>query len=235
MKTKMNWREEIPTLRKYIEEDKMTYSEVAKIYNCTIYKITSVCYRYNIKYHYPANKPWSEEEIEIVRDSLEKGLSYKEIAEKIPGRTYHSVAYFLNEYKKKYDLHGTGEKYQEFKTILSTNKDKIIQMRLDGYDNKEISKHFGISLSSVFQFFTENKIEYPTSDELADRGIFRTKGGLIKTDLTKEKLQDRYYTIYEVADILKVHHNTIRRAIKSGRLKAERIGTTWRISKTELK
>lgn len=52
---------------------------------------------------------------------------------------------------------------------------------------------------------------------------------------TKEKLQDRYYTIYEVADILKVHHNTIRRAIKSGRLKAERIGTTWRISKTELK
>lgn len=51
---------------------------------------------------------------------------------------------------------------------------------------------------------------------------------------TKVKLQDQYYTIYEVADILKVHHNTIRRAIKDGRLKAERIGKTWRIKKDEI-
>lgn len=51
---------------------------------------------------------------------------------------------------------------------------------------------------------------------------------------TSQKLQDSYYSIYEVADILKVHHNTIRRAIKSNRLKAERIGYQWRIPKSEI-
>lgn len=31
---------------------------------------------------------------------------------------------------------------------------------------------------------------------------------------TADILDDKFYTIYEVADILKVHHTTIRRAIK---------------------
>lgn len=47
------------------------------------------------------------------------------------------------------------------------------------------------------------------------------------------KLQDDYYTIYEVADVLKVHHNTIRRAIKRGEMKAIRIGKEWRIKKDD--
>lgn len=51
---------------------------------------------------------------------------------------------------------------------------------------------------------------------------------------TTQKLQDSYYSIYEVADILKVHHNTIRKAIKEKRIKAERIGYQWRIPKSEI-
>ena len=51
---------------------------------------------------------------------------------------------------------------------------------------------------------------------------------------TTQKLQDSNYTIYEVADILKVHHNTIRKAIKENRIKAERIGYQWRIPKSEI-
>ena len=51
---------------------------------------------------------------------------------------------------------------------------------------------------------------------------------------TTQKLQDSYYSIYEVADILKVHHNTIRKAIKENRIKAERIGYQWRIQKSEI-
>ena len=43
---------------------------------------------------------------------------------------------------------------------------------------------------------------------------------------TTQKLQDSYYSIYEVADILKVHHNTM--------IKAERIGYQWRIPKSEI-
>ena len=54
---------------------------------------------------------------------------------------------------------------------------------------------------------------------------------LLKTD---QKLQDQFYTIYEVADILKVHHTTIRRAIKDNRLKASKIGTKWLIKKQDI-
>lgn len=46
-------------------------------------------------------------------------------------------------------------------------------------------------------------------------------------------LNDEYYTIYELAEILKVHHNTIRRAIKRGDIKAFKIGTEWRINKKD--
>ena len=43
-----------------------------------------------------------------------------------------------------------------------------------------------------------------------------------------------YYTIYETADLLKLHHNTIRRGIKSGAIPAVQIGRQWRIKKADL-
>lgn len=48
---------------------------------------------------------------------------------------------------------------------------------------------------------------------------------------TDTPLTDQFYTIYEVADILKVHHTTIRRAIREHRLQATKIGTKWLIKK----
>jgi excisionase family DNA binding protein len=51
---------------------------------------------------------------------------------------------------------------------------------------------------------------------------------------TTEQLQDDFYTINEVADKLKVHHTTIRRAIKDNRLKAFKIGTKWLIKKEDI-
>ena len=55
-------------------------------------------------------------------------------------------------------------------------------------------------------------------------------------DLHTEKiLNDDYYTIYEVADLLKVHHTTIRRVIKEKRLKAFKIGTKWLIKADDIK
>lgn len=51
---------------------------------------------------------------------------------------------------------------------------------------------------------------------------------------TDKKLKDQYYTIYEVAEILKVHHTTIRRAIREDRLPAIKIGTEWRIKKEDI-
>lgn len=51
---------------------------------------------------------------------------------------------------------------------------------------------------------------------------------------TTKILNDEYYTIYEVADLLKVHHTTIRRAIKEKRLKAHRIGKKWFINRADI-
>jgi len=53
----------------------------------------------------------------------------------------------------------------------------------------------------------------------------------LKTD---QKLQDQFYTIYETANILKVHHTTIRRAIREHRLNATKIGTKWLIRKQDI-
>ena len=52
---------------------------------------------------------------------------------------------------------------------------------------------------------------------------------------TSQILNDEYYTIYEVADLLKVHHTTIRRAIKEKRLNAFKIGTKWLIKAKDIK
>lgn len=47
-------------------------------------------------------------------------------------------------------------------------------------------------------------------------------------------LTDEYYTPQEVAELLKLHYNTIRRMIKQGELPAEKIGRQWRIRKADL-
>jgi excisionase family DNA binding protein len=47
-------------------------------------------------------------------------------------------------------------------------------------------------------------------------------------------LDDEFYTINEVADILKVHHTTIRRAIKDDRLKAFKFGKKWLIKSKDI-
>lgn len=47
-------------------------------------------------------------------------------------------------------------------------------------------------------------------------------------------LKKPYYSIYEAADVLRVHERTIRNHIKSGDLKAGKIGRQWRISREAL-
>lgn len=55
-----------------------------------------------------------------------------------------------------------------------------------------------------------------------------------KSLTTTQILNDDYYTIPQVADILKLHHTTIRRAIKNNRLKAFRIGKKWLIKREDI-
>ncbi len=47
-------------------------------------------------------------------------------------------------------------------------------------------------------------------------------------------MTEDYFTIDGFAEILKVHPNTIRRAIKSGRIVAFKVGKVYRISRYEI-
>lgn len=51
-------------------------------------------------------------------------------------------------------------------------------------------------------------------------------------------MENDFLTIKEFADKIKVHHHTVRRAIKSGRICAFKVGagkrSTYRIAKTEI-
>jgi len=47
-------------------------------------------------------------------------------------------------------------------------------------------------------------------------------------------MEQRAFSLKEVADILNVHSETVRRLIKAGKLKAAKIGKDYRISKPEL-
>ncbi|NMS90682.1 helix-turn-helix domain-containing protein [Clostridioides difficile] len=47
-------------------------------------------------------------------------------------------------------------------------------------------------------------------------------------------MDEKFYTIDQVAEILEMHHKTIRKFIKDEKLKANKAGKQWRISKEDL-
>ncbi len=56
--------------------------------------------------------------------------------------------------------------------------------------------------------------------------------------MTNNNLNKNFLNVYEFANYIGVHHNTIRKGIKKGHITAFRIGTgpksPWRIPKTEV-
>ncbi|MFL0251455.1 helix-turn-helix domain-containing protein [Clostridium neuense] len=47
-------------------------------------------------------------------------------------------------------------------------------------------------------------------------------------------MEEKFYTINEVAELLDMHHKTIRKFITEGSLKANKLGKQWRISEHDL-
>lgn len=58
-----------------------------------------------------------------------------------------------------------------------------------------------------------------------------------KRELLRKYLEelDKFYTLNEVADILRVSRRTIYRYIKMGKLKAVKVHGQWRVSSEEIK
>lgn len=201
MKNKTNWKKELPTLRKYIEEDKMTYEEVANIYGLERSTIEDACKRYNVQYSYKATKPWTEEEIRIVKQGLNDGKTYQEIAESLEGRTKNGVKNFYQTYKTDLNLinpnsptlHVTREKEIE-----------VVDLLLKGYTFPEIISKTKLKYDSIKKIKIRNKIIPPSKEELMYLGIFySSKGKRIETGLTKniflKHLNDDKMTVSEIA------------------------------------
>lgn len=53
--------------------------------------------------------------------------------------------------------------------------------------------------------------------------------------MTEDFLEETYYTIQEIADLLKVSSRTVRNWINEGKLEALRFGREFRIPETALK
>lgn len=47
-------------------------------------------------------------------------------------------------------------------------------------------------------------------------------------------MEEKFYTIDQIADILGMHHKTIRKFITEGKLRANKVGKQWRISGHDL-
>jgi len=45
---------------------------------------------------------------------------------------------------------------------------------------------------------------------------------------------NKYYSVDEIAELLKIHPKTIQRYIREGRLKANKVGKSWRVSGHDL-
>jgi len=57
----------------------------------------------------------------------------------------------------------------------------------------------------------------------------------MKTTLSRDHAMEQYYTVKEIAEMLKVTMKTIYRIIEAGELPAARVGKSLRISETNLK
>lgn len=61
-----------------------------------------------------------------------------------------------------------------------------------------------------------------------------TKSQTAQTTPNKRRNDKDFFSIYETAELLGLHHNTVRRMIKSGELPAHQFGRTWRINRADL-
>ena len=52
--------------------------------------------------------------------------------------------------------------------------------------------------------------------------------------ITQRLEAGRIYSIYEVSELLGLHHNTVRTMIKRGELPAKKLGLNWRIKGADL-
>lgn len=185
---KREWTEDdIKNLRQLLEVEKKSAKEVSDIFGVSRDRIYRICYKHSIKITRQVINKWNDDEISIVKKSLLLGESYKEISNKLPGRSESAVKTLCTRYKRKYNLIKSSD-------ITKNDINTIKELILKGYPDKRVSEITGFSKNTVKRIKAENKINQPLMKELEDKGIFyiRNVGGkseIKETGLTKKTLK----------------------------------------------
>lgn len=73
------------------------------------------------------------------------------------------------------------------------------------------------------------------SESIKKKGSDNLQTRPYKKIFLKDKLEKPIYSVQEVADLLNVHYNTIKNAIRTGRIKASKYGNYWTITPEAIK
>jgi transposase-like protein len=184
MKNKVNWKKELPTLRKYLEEDKMTYKEVAKKFNTTEMQVAQACRTYNVTYVSSRSHRWTQDEITNLKKYLEEGLTYNEISEKM-GMSRSVISAFT--VRNKFNYKNTTRRI-DYKS-LNDNIELVNRVKYlvnHGVSKIDIKVELNITDKEIESIIETNNIVAPTFLDLVSRGIYNGR----ETGLTKDTLYD---------------------------------------------
>ena len=184
MRKRINWKDNQEILRKYLEEDLMTYKEVAKIFNTSEMQIAQACRTYNIKYVSSRSHRWTKDEINNLKEYLKIGLNYNEISEKL-GMSVSIISAFVN--RNRFDYKNATRRI-DYKS-LNNNEDLVNKVKYlidHGIPKRDIKKDLNITDLEIESIIKTNNIIAPSFTNLVSRGIYNGR----ETGLTKDVLYE---------------------------------------------
>ncbi|MFX1499361.1 MAG: helix-turn-helix domain-containing protein [Promethearchaeota archaeon] len=118
-------------------------------------------------------------------------------------------------------------------TISIREHERIVKRILDKLRSKLIDLHEHMPEGSKNSLGEDiGGIPYIDSVEFEEHILKLYKYGLLMEQ--RQRYEERVYTVKEISELLKIHWQTVLNYIKTGRLKAIRIGKGYRITKDSL-
>lgn len=119
-----------------------------------------------LKIHSPKIRPFTEEEVKILRKLIVERKTFSQIAE-LMGRTISSVKNYYNSHKKDLEVKYNPE---EKKKTLTKTEEQILEKYRMGRSAKQLSKEYGLTKSQVSNLARRYKVKQLSKLEQAELG-----------------------------------------------------------------
>ena len=227
-------------LRQLLEVEKRSTKEVSEMFNIKRDLLYKICHKYNIKITPHIFREWTEDELSVVRNLLKQGKTFKEISEKLEGRSAPSINSLFKERGDKYNLKRIGGKkaLQLYTSISEDTKQKVKDLLMKGYKQYEIEEITGVRPPNFTRIIKELNIVRPSTNELQDQGIFykqlNKKLVRVETDLTPDKLKellDSGKTKLEISKDYGINENVLDKYAKRHGLTDEKLNAAKEVKR----